>query len=217
MTTQAVRVLLFSRTAGYRHASIPAGIDAIGAELAGQAEVDATEDAAAFTRANLARYRAVVFLNTSGPVLDAGQKAAFEAYIRAGGGFAGVHCAAATEDGWPFYRDLVGAQFQAHPPVQPATVRVEDPDHPATVGLPRVWPRIDEWYDFRTNPRGAVRVLLTVDESSYDGGATGADHPLAWCRARSFYTALGHTVESYAEPELRAHLAGGIRYAAGLA
>ena len=97
------------------------------------------------------------------------------------------------------------------------TVRVDDPDHPATVGLPRVWPRVDEWYDFRTNPRGAVRVLLTVDESSYDGGAMGADHPLAWCRARSFYTALGHTVESYAEPELRAHLTGGIRYAAGLA
>lgn len=210
-------MLVFSKTAGYRHESIEAGTEAIGELIA----ADATEDADAFTEENLARYRAVVFLNTSGTVLDAGQKAAFEAYIRGGGGYAGVHCAAGTEYDWPFYGDLVGAYFDVHPEIQQATLLVEDADHPATAGLPTVWTRTDEWYNFRTNPRGTVRVLLTVDESSYHGGSMGADHPYAWCqtygRGRSFYTAAGHTIESYADPAFRSHLAGGIRYAAGLA
>jgi type 1 glutamine amidotransferase len=95
---------------------------------------------------------------------------------------------------------------------------VTGPDHPSTGHLPPVWERTDEWYDFRTNPRDTVTVLLTVDESSYEGGGMGDDHPLAWCHAncggRSFYTALGHTEESYAEPAMLAHLLGGIRYAA---
>lgn len=209
-------ILVFSRTAGFRHESIEAGIQA----LRGLFRLDATEDPAAFTPENLARYRAVVFLNTSGTVLDAGQKAAFEAYIRGGGGFAGVHAASDTEFDWPFYGDLVGAYFAGHPAIQRAVVRVEDPSHPATAGLARAWTRTDEWYNFRTNPRSKVHVLLTLDESSYTGGTMGADHPHAWYRAyergRAFYTAGGHTVEAYAEPAFRAHLAGGIRYAAGL-
>jgi type 1 glutamine amidotransferase len=208
---------VFSRTAGFRHESIAAGIQA----LRGLFRLDATEDGAAFTPESLARYRAVVFLNTSGTVLDAGQKAAFEAYIRGGGGFAGVHAASDTEFDWPFYGDLVGAYFADHPAIQQAVVRVEDANHPATAGLERAWTRTDEWYNFRTNPRSRVHVLLTLDESSYSGGTMGADHPHAWYRTyergRSFYTAGGHTIEAYAEPAFRAHLAGGIRYAAGLA
>jgi type 1 glutamine amidotransferase len=209
-------LLVFSKTAGFRHESIPAGIKAL-RELF---RVDATEDADAFTADNLARYRAVVFLNTSGTVLDAGQKAAFEAYIRGGGGFAGVHGAADTEYDWPFYGDLVGAYFASHPAIQRAVVRVEDRAHPATTGLGETLTRTDEWYNFRTNPRPKVHVLMTLDESSYTGGTMGADHPHAWVRTvdrgRSFYTAGGHNAEAYAEPAFRAHLAGGIRYAAGL-
>jgi type 1 glutamine amidotransferase len=212
----ATQLLVFTKTAGFRHESIPAGIQAL-RELF---RIDATEDADAFTADNLARYRAVVFLNTSGTVLDGGQKAAFEAYIKGGGGFAGVHAAADTEYDWPFYGDLVGAYFASHPEIQRAVVRVEDPNHPATAGLGESMTRTDEWYNFRTNPRPNVHVLLTLDESSYSGGTMGADHPHAWVRTygrgRSFYTAGGHTVESYAEPAFRAHLAGGIRYAAGL-
>jgi type 1 glutamine amidotransferase len=212
-----MKLLVFSKTAGYRHESIPAGVEAL-RELF---PLDATEDADAFTADNLARYRAVVFLNTSGTILDTGQKAAFEAYIRGGGGFAGVHGAADTEYDWPFYNDLLGAHFAAHPEIQPAVVRVEDRTHPATAELGETWSRTDEWYDFRTNPRPKVHVLLRLDESSYTGGTMGADHPHAWYRpygrGRSFYTAGGHTVEAYAEPAFRAHLAGGIRYAAGLA
>jgi type 1 glutamine amidotransferase len=209
-------LLVFSRTAGFRHESIPAGIQA----LRDLFHLDATEDAGAFTADNLARYRAVVFLNTSGTVLDTGQKAAFQAYIQDGGGFAGVHGAADTEYEWPFYGELLGAHFASHPEIQRAVVRVEDRTHRSTAELGETWTRTDEWYNFRTNPRSKVHVLLRLDESSYTGGTMGADHPHAWYRpygrGRSFYTAGGHTVEAYAEPAFRAHLAGGIRYAAGL-
>jgi type 1 glutamine amidotransferase len=208
-------LLVFSKTAGYRHESIPAGV----AMLAGLFDIDATEDAAAFTPANLARFAAVVFLNTSGDVLDGEHRDALAAYVMRGGGFVGVHCAAATEYGWPGYGQLVGAYFADHPDVQPATVRVEDAHHPATAGLPSEWRYVDEWYNFVTSPRGRVQVLLTVDESSYEGGTMGADHPWAWCRqygrGRAFYTAGGHTCGSYVEAAFSAHVAGGIRYAAG--
>jgi type 1 glutamine amidotransferase len=217
---EAYRVLVFSKTAGFRHESIPAGIQAI-REL-GAAHgfaVDATQDAGAFTPANLTRYQAVVFLSTSGDILDPAQQSAFESYIRGGGGFAGVHSAADTECSWPFYGALVGAYFDSHPAIQAATLTVEDRTHPATVHLERTWSRTDEWYNYRTNPRARVRVLVTLDEPSYSGGTMGADHPLAWWRAyeggRSFYTGMGHTSESYAEPAFRAHLLGGIQYAAG--
>ncbi|MET7904564.1 ThuA domain-containing protein [Streptomyces sp. NPDC005355] len=216
------RVLVFSKTAGFRHDSIPDGIAAIedlGAR--GGFAVDATEDAAAFTPDNLARYDAVVFLSTTGDVLDAGQQSAFEGYVGAGGGYVGVHAAADTEYDWPFYGGLVGAYFQSHPAIQPATVAVEDRAHPATAHLGPVWERTDEWYNYRTNPRDRARVLATLDESSYQGGTMGEDHPIAWCQTyrggRAFYTGGGHTKESYADPAFRQHLLGGIRYATGAA
>src|SRR6202171_6581348 len=123
-----IHILVFSRTAAFRHAAIPAAVAAIeqlGAEHGYL--VDATEDSGAFTDANLARYRAVVFLLTTGDVLDATQQAAFERYVRAGGGFAGVHSASDTEYGWAWYGQLVGAYFKHHPAVQPGVVRIEDP------------------------------------------------------------------------------------------
>jgi type 1 glutamine amidotransferase len=181
--------------------------------------VDAIEDPGVFTSGALAGYDAVVFLSTSGDVLDEAGKAAFEGYIRGGGNFVGVHAASTTGYDWPFYGRLVGAWFDQHPKVQQAKIHVVDRDHPATEGLGPTWVCTDEWYNFRTNPRGSVRVLAAVDESSYSGGTMGADHPIAWCHenlgGRAFYTALGHAVEAYAEPAFRSHLAGGIRYAVG--
>jgi type 1 glutamine amidotransferase len=220
-STSEFGVLVFTKTAGFRHDSIPAGVQALRELGAGNGfAVTATADATAFTAGDLARYAAVVFLNTTGDVLDAAQQAAFEAYVRGGGGYVGVHAAADTEYGWPFYGELVGAYFARHPRVQRADVRVVDRDHPATAHLPATWTRTDEWYDFRGPPRGA-RVLATLDESSYAGGGMGADHPHAWCRAyaggRSFYTGGGHTAQAYAEPQFRAHLLGAVRYAAGRA
>jgi type 1 glutamine amidotransferase len=217
-----VRVLLFSRTLGFRHASIPAAVAALRREGARQGMVvDHTEDPAGFTAPGLRRYRVVVFLSTTGDVLDAAGEAALRGFVEAGGGWVGVHAAADTEDGWPWYGTLVGARFARHPAVQRATVRVVDRDHPATAPLPAVWVRTDEWYDFRDNPRGRVRVLLTLDESSYRGGGMGADHPIAWChrvgRGRAFYTAGGHTAAAWAEPRFLVHVLGALRWAAGAA
>ncbi|TDE55695.1 DUF1080 domain-containing protein [Nonomuraea mesophila] len=214
----AFKVLVFSKTAGFRHDAIPAGIQAI-RDLggAGDFDVDATEDSAAFTTGNLAQYQAVVFLNTTGDVLNGSQQAAFESYVDGGGGYVGVHAAADTEYDWPYYGQLMGAWFSNHPAIQQATVRNEDRAHAATAHLGTSWTRTDEWYNYRSNPRPDVRVLQSLDEGSYSGGSMG-DHPITWCHpqaaGRAFYTGLGHTQESYADPDFRALLLGGIRYAA---
>jgi type 1 glutamine amidotransferase len=213
-------VLVFSKTAGFRHDSIPAGVQAVrDLGAANGFAVTATEDAAAFTTTNLANYEAVVFLSTTGDVLNASQQTAFESYIRGGGGYVGVHAAADTEYDWPFYGNLVGAYFASHPAIQPADIVVEDRGHAATAHLPGRWHRTDEWYNYRTNPRTSAHVLASLDESTYSGGGMGADHPIAWCKpfegGRSFYTGTGHTQESYADPAFRGHLLGGIRWAAG--
>jgi cytochrome c len=217
------RVLAFTKTAGFRHASIPAALQAL-RELGAQNgfTVDATEDSSAFTDSNLARYAVVAFVSTTGDVLDGQRQAAFERYIRSGRGYVGVHSATDTEYAWPWYGRLVGAYFRSHPEIQTATLEV-DRRHISTAALPRRWTRRDEWYNFATNPRRTVRVLATLDETTYapGGGAMGRDHPIVWAHeydgGRAWYTAGGHTEESYAEPLFRAHLLGGIRYAAGLA
>ncbi len=210
-------MLVFSRTTGFRHGSIPAGIAALRAlGTADGFAVTATEDPAAFRPATLAGYRAVVFLSTTGDVLDPAGRTALEAYVRGGGGWVGVHSASDTEYGWPFYGRLVGARFAGHPPVQPVTVRFRP--GPLTAGLPATWRITDEAYNFRARPAG-VRVLATLDESTYTGGAMGGDHPIAWTaevdRGRSFYTGLGHPDALYADATFRRLLSAGIRYAAG--
>ena len=218
------RLLVFSKTGAFRHASIKDGKIAI-QKLAAEHKVavDFSEDSTVFNDANLARYNAVVFLLTTGNnILDDDQKAAFERYIRAGGGYAGVHSASDTEYNWPWYGGLVGAynnQAHKHSSVTRATIHVEDRTHPSTVMLPALWVRTDEWYNFASNPRGQVHVLMTVDEKTYTGGTMGPDHPIAWYHqyggGRAWYTALGHTSESYYEPLFLAHLWGGITYAIG--
>jgi type 1 glutamine amidotransferase len=217
-----LRILLFTKTAAFRHDSIPTAIQTIRELGAGVGiEVDATEEAGAFSDDGLRRYDVVVFLLTTGDVLDDGEQAAFQRYIRSGGGFVGVHSASDTEHDWPWYGGLVGAYFRAHPAIQPATVVVSDPRDASTRGLPQRWQRTDEWYGFAMNPRAWVNVLATIDETSYAAGDTsmGSDHPSAWSHlydgGRAWYTGGGHTQESYAEPLFRAHVLGGILWAAG--
>ncbi|MFF4312904.1 ThuA domain-containing protein [Streptomyces sp. NPDC001507] len=213
----APRLLVHTRTTGYRHDSIPDAL-AVMREFTG-AGIDATEDPAALEQP-LDGYAAVVFLSTSGEILTPAGRARLAAHVEAGGGFAGVHAAACTEYDWPYYGELLGARFDRHPEYQPGRALVEDHDHPATRHLPAVWDFTDEWYDFRDNPRGRVRVLLRADETSYEGGGTGDDHPLAWCReqgaGRVFYTGLGHAPEAYRDSRFLAHLYGGVAWAARL-
>lgn len=220
------RVLVFTRTTGFRHDSIPDGIALI--QRLGAANgfrVDATEDAAVFTPQGLKAYRAVIFLNTTGEVLSAAQKAAFRTYIRQGGGWVGVHSAADTEHAWPFYGQLLGkgAWFASHPEIQTATLLREDSSHPSTRHYPARFAFTDEWYNFQADPRSAVDVLLALDEASYNPGegAMGDSHPIAWCHAigkgRAWYTALGHRSETYADEAFARHLLGGILWAAGRA
>ncbi|TLS44315.1 DUF1080 domain-containing protein [Streptomyces montanus] len=220
--TERDRVLVFSKTAGFRHDSIPDGVSALkDLGAAHGLAVDATEDGGAFTSRNLARYDAVVFLSTTGDVLDEAQQKAFEGYIGRGGGYVGIHAAADTEYDWAFYGGLAGAYFQSHPAIQPAKVNVEDRAHPATSHLGESWERTDEWYNYRSNPRDRAHVLASLDESSYTGGTMNGDHPIAWCQeyrgGRAFYTGGGHTKESYADTAFRQHLLGGIRWAVGAA
>jgi type 1 glutamine amidotransferase len=217
------RILVYSQTAGFRHDSIPAAIDAV-TSLGAQNgfTVDATEDPRVITDANLTGYRAVVFLLTTGNILDDQQRAAFQRYIEAGNGFVGVHSATDTGYDWPWYGGLVGTHFADHPDIQPAVLHVEDGTHASTVAVPSTWSRTDEWYDFQSNPRDTpgIQVLVTLDESTYSGGQMGADHPWSWYHpyagGRAWYTAGGHTSESYSEALFLRHLLGGIQYAAGL-
>ena len=213
------RILIFSKTEGFRHQCIPVATAALRKLCRDNGiAVDTSEDAADFTEKNLKRYNAVVFLCTTGDVLNPAQETDFQRYIQAGGGYAGIHSATDTEYGWTWYGGLAGAYFNGHPAQQNATLIVRDHDHPATKHLGDTWPRFDEWYNFK-NLNPDVKVLLSIDEKSYQGGTNGDNHPMAWYHeydgGRAFYTALGHTNESYADPVFLRHVLGGIQYAIG--
>ncbi|HVE91163.1 MAG TPA: ThuA domain-containing protein [Actinomycetota bacterium] len=208
-------VLVFTLRRGFVHDSVPAALEALKRLESHGLPVVHSEDPGVFTDVGLKRFLAVVFLHTTGDVLNGDQQAAFERYIRAGGGYAGIHSAADTEYDWPWYGGLVGAYFKSHPAIQNAKMIVEKADHPSTSRLPNEWFRTDEWYDFRENPRPKVRVLVTVREDSYQGGTMGADHPVSWCHTyqggRSWYTSGGHSASAWSEDLFAEHVVGGIR------
>src|SRR4030095_3298558 len=214
------RVLVFSKTAGFRHSSIPNGIAAIrklGAENG--FDVDTTESASYFNDDSLNKYSAVIFSNTTGDIFNNNQEIAFERYIQAGGGYVGVHSATDTEYDWGWYGRLVGGYFNGHPEPQQARFIIKDKNHLSTKFFAdTIWQRTDELYNFKKlNPD--VHVLITIDEKSYNGGTNGAYHPMAWYHdydgGRAFYTEMGHTEASYTEENYLKHLLGGIQYAIG--
>jgi len=243
----AFQVLVFSKTVDYRHDSIPAGIEGLRRLAADSMSssvspapftVTASEDAGLFTEAGLAQYRVIVLCQNSGDFLDADQLAALKGFVRGGGGVVGIHCAAfgmptrdVDTEGW--YGRLIGAQFSDHPEPQTGIVRVVDPGHTlvargsglkamkATADATYTWACFDEWYNFTADPRdNGIHVLLAVDETSYQGGKHGSDHPIAWCQefegSRSFYTALGHFDAAYADETFMAHVLNGILWTARL-
>ena len=214
------KVLVFSKTAGFRHKdAIIAGkkeIPLLGSKNNFQA--DTTESADVFTTENLKQYSAVVFLCTTGNVLNEQQQQAFEQFIKGGGGYVGLHSAADTEYDWPWFGGLNGAYFKSHPRQQEAVFNVVDGNHIATAHLPKVWKRFDELYNFKWIGTD-IKVLITIDENSYTGGGNGEYHPMAWYHeydgGRGFYTALGHDNKSFEDPLYMQHLLGGIKYAMG--
>ncbi len=219
-TKKTISVLVFSKTAGFRHASIAEGKKALlQLGYTNNFLVDTTEDATLFTDKELKKYNAVIFLNTTGDVLNNDQQKAFEKYIQSGKGFIGIHSATDTEYDWSWFAKLVGANFESHPNPQKAKLNVIDKTHLATAHLPAIWERTDEWYNFK-KINSDTKIILTIDENSYEGGKTGSNHPMAWYHAydggKAFYTALGHTPESYSEPLFLQHLLGGIKYVTGL-
>jgi type 1 glutamine amidotransferase len=216
---KSASILIFTKTEGFRHQSIPTGAEAV-SEIAADNGMTTlhTENADYFQPDSLANFDVVLFLNTTGNILNDQQQEAFEQFIQNGGGFVGIHAAADTEYEWPWYGDLVGAYFESHPQIQEATITVLDKTHPATSFLPDEWVRTDEWYNYKDiNPD--INVLMNLEESTYEGGKNGENHPTAWYHefdgGRAFYTGSGHTEESYSEPEFRKHVLGGINYVLG--
>ncbi|SDM18379.1 cytochrome c/hypothetical protein [Catalinimonas alkaloidigena] len=213
------RVLVFSKTNGYRHEAIETGVATV-KQLGAQYnfDVDTTEDSLQFNDNTLKQYDVVVFLNTTQNVLGEAEQAAFEKYIQSGKGYVGIHAAADTEYDWPWYGQLVGHYFDSHPKQQTAMLHVEDAKHPASAHLPDPWEWTDEWYNYKEDQAGDLTVLLTVDESSYEGGNMGAMHPMAWYHefdgGRAFYTGLGHRDDCYEKPEFLQHLYGALYWAA---
>ncbi len=221
--TPKINVLVFSKTAAFRHQSIEAGKKAL-ASMATEKGfgVSFTEDAGQLNEANLKKFNTVVFLSTTGDVLNNEQQAAFERYIQAGGGYVGIHAATDTEYEWPWYGQLAGAYFLDHPStpsnVQKGKFVVTQKNHWATKGMPDTFERTDEFYSFKAiSPK--INVVLTLDDKSYVGGHNPDFNPISWYQefdgGRSFYTAMGHTDESFAEPLFLNHLWAGIQYAAG--
>lgn len=212
-------ILIFTKTEGYRHESISDGVKAV-KEIASENELATvhSEDSDYLQPDSLANFDLIIFLNTTGDILNNQQQEAFQQFIKNGGGFVGIHAASDTEYGWPWYGKMVGAYFNSHPEVQEASISILDKEHPSTSFLPDEWVRTDEWYNFKDiNPD--INVLLNLEESSYEGGENGSDHPIAWYQefegGRIFYTGGGHTAKSYSEPLFRKHLEGGIKYALG--
>ncbi len=221
-------VLVFSKTAGWHHDSVNAGVTAI-QDLGKLHDFNVfwTADAnRVINDKELAKYKVVIFLLTTGDVLNDEQQGAFERYIKAGGGFVGVHSASDTEYGWPWYTKMVGHMFQTHPAIQTAVLKVEDRNFP---GMDRFAKRslvTEEWYQFGP-AQSKLTYLLTVDDSTYNpapqpkdkpSNGLGAFHPISWYQnydnGRAFYTALGHLPATYSDPVFRHHLYGGIYWAA---
>src|SRR4051794_22664191 len=248
-TAEPYKVLVVGKTLGFRHSHIDDTTNAViklGQEHGFTVDVwdppvpgrspgqpALTMATTPFTSAeDLAQYATILFAspvdgtNSQDPasprLLDASELAALQGYIHHGGGYVGLHAATDTMHAVPWYSELSrgSARFRNHPAQQQATMVVEDPNHPSTTMLPKRWSRFDEWYNYTSNPRPDVHVLLTLDESTYSGGSMGADHPISWCQnfegGRSWYEGAGHVDSSYTDPLFLAHLLGGIEWTAGV-
>jgi len=209
--TTAINVLVFSKTTGYRHDSIPAGIRMFH-KLASDTnlfKVTASEDASLFTSSSLAQYQVIVLLQNIGDdIFTPSELEALRAWVKNGGGIVAIHGAAAAMQGNEYYTNLVGASFDTHPDPEPGTIVPEESGLKHQImnccGGREGWK--DEWYNFHTHPRENknLQILLKGDPKTFQGGKHGDDHPLVWCQefegGRVFFTSLGHFDEAYEDP-----------------
>lgn len=220
-------ILVYSKTNGYRHASIPTAIKTI-QKMAGKNnwDVTATEDSTFFTPNNLEAFDLIVFVSPTGDILNRDQEKAVEQFVEGGKSLLTIHAGTDAEFDWPWYMNAIGAKFLGHPPTQKAQVIIEDRNNPSTKCFPdSVWEAEDEWYSFTTNPRDKVHVLISIDENSYDvddnrwfAGAKQrmGDHPLVWYKMVGkglvYQSAFGHTDAMYSNPVYICHLKGAIKW-----
>lgn len=219
LQAQEKQVLIFSKTEGFRHSSIETGIQAV-QQIANENgfKTIASQDSRFFTENDLSEIDLMIFLNTTGDILNLDEQNAFQAYMDNGGNFFGIHAAADTELNWSWYSDLVGAKFKSHPKIQEAKILIESRNHSTLKNFQEnTWIRTDEWYNYEDISKG-LNILMSLDETSYEGGENGKFHPIAWYHnyrggGISIYTGGGHTAESYAEPEFLDHLERCIKFA----
>ena len=226
--SQQFKALLFTKTDGFHHESILAGVEAIKL-LASRHHfaLDWQENAGVFNDKALENYKVVIFLNTTGNVLNDEQQAAFEKFIKAGKGYVGIHSASDTEYDWPWYTKLVGMMFKIHPQNQTAYLKVEDSNFPGMERFPKRFLWTDEWYQYGDRKADDLKVLITVDEKTYDpyakwgdneGKGMGTFHPISWYHpydgGRAFYTGLGHIPLTFSDQTFLDHIYGGIYWAA---
>ncbi|MEO6313634.1 MAG: ThuA domain-containing protein [Chitinophagaceae bacterium] len=219
-TNENYRVLVFSKTEGYRHAAaIAAGQNAL-FQLAAihHFSIDTTEDAGRFNEDTLKKYSAVILLDISGAVFNEEQRVNFKRFVQAGGGVLAIHASADAERDWPWYNKLIGAYFDTHPPVQNGMFYTADKNHPANASIPDSIQRSDEFYNFQSVSPD-IHVLMTLDEKTYTGGKMGLAHPAVWCQefdgGRSFYTSWGHSKESWKEPVFLQQVWNGLHWITG--
>jgi type 1 glutamine amidotransferase len=228
---ESPRVLIFHKENGYIHTATPAVVAALKSDWGAKGlVVESSIDSLAFTSQNLARFRAIVFLNTNyrnGPLLTRAQEAAFEAYLHGGGGFVGLHSAVPLngtmeETVWPWYASLFGARFRSHAPYRSGTMILEDSTDFSTRGLPTRITLQDEWYALQVNPRSlpGVRILATVDETGFQADSKmGGDHPVSWSRTfeggRAWMTVVGHDMGAFSNASFMTHVRHGVLWAAG--
>ncbi|KDN44936.1 class I glutamine amidotransferase-like protein [Tilletiaria anomala UBC 951] len=198
------KLLIYTRTEGYRHLSIPTAIANV-KELCNQNGVDvyATEDESKMEdKSWLYGFDALVFISTSGDALTGKGISNMRNYIQDGGGFFSAHEACDALLTTPWYLRLVGAQFDYHPEICHATLNVHNEDHPSVAHLNSTWKVFDEMYNFLSDPRKlGYQLVLSADDHSYHDPVNpiperirlqGNPHPIAWFKEGNLLTHPAH-------------------------
>jgi len=228
-------VLVVGQTKGFEHDSVPDAMAAVfnmGKE-SGLWDTTIRTDTELLTKKDLGRnaknlnyFDLIVFASTTGELdLDADQKKDMLSFIHDDGkGFVGIHAALDTNYNWPEYGEMIGGWFDQHPWMTfNAPIVNEDPDFPAVRHFPKSFVKYDEIYQPKTWSRDKVNVLLSLDPNKLDYSnnprvhRTDHDFAVAWSKmygkGRVFYSTLGHTEESWDDPDIRKMYFEAIRWA----